>query len=234
MENKSTDSKSKKMWILLGVLAVIVIIIIVAAVSQNKPGGNTPTGTTPGGTTPTGTTGTTTAPDASLTSKTEGLIDAPAMTTESGEIVSLKDAKVVVPGANPITKDNKVVTAEGKQTVNAARPMDADAPKQTSFLDKATLPKTLTQISVGNGSFSPGEFSTKAGAPTSFSLTGVGESAHLIVFDDPALAAIIILVGPGQTKAITFNAPATAGTYTFHCDSPGHIAKGEVGKMIVK
>jgi len=232
MENKPTmNSKPKKMWVLLGVLAVIVIIIIVAAVSQKKPGVNTPAETTG---TPGATTGTTTVPDASISSKTEGLVPAPAMTTESGEVVSLKDAKVVVPGANPITTDNKVVTPEGKQTVNAARPMDANAPKQTGFLDKTALPKGLTQLSVGNGKFTPSEFTTKVGAPTSFSLTGTDSFSHLIVFDDPAMAAIIILVGPTQTKAITFNAPTTAGTYTFHCDSPGHTAKGEVGKMIVK
>jgi len=61
----------------------------------------------------------------------------------------------------------------------------------------------------------------------------VDEYSHMISFEDPALAAVAILVGPGQTKAITFNAPAEPGTYTFFCASPGHREKGEVGQMIV-
>jgi plastocyanin len=221
------QTNKNKLWILLGVIVVIVIIIIVAAfqgrqaakipaVETNSP---TPGENNPGVVT-----------DASVSAANNDLQAAP----NAAAITSLNDAKVVVPGANPITTDNKVVTAEGQATNNAAAPMSPEAPHQTGFLDKVTLPKTLTQINVGNDKFTPSEFTTKAGAPTSFSLTSVNNYSHVITFDDPSLSAVAILVGPGQTKAITFNAPTTPGTYTFRCASPDHAAKGEIGKMIVK
>lgn len=165
-------------------------------------------------------------PDATISVEDPELIDA--------KIPSLEGAKVVAPGANPITTDNKVVTPTGEIATSSVRPMDPGAPRQTSFLDKNTLPESLTKISVGSGKFTPNEFSTVAGQATSFSLTGTDNLSHLIAFDDPALSAIIILVGPGQTKAITFNAPEKAGDYTFHCEAPGHTDLGETGKMIVR
>lgn len=153
---------------------------------------------------------------------------------QEANVANLEGAKVVVPGANPITTDNKVVTDTGQVTDNNAQPMTESAPKQTGFLNKEEISKDVVGISVGNNKFSPTSFSTTVGAPTTFTLTGVDSYSHVIAFDDPSLAAIAILVGPGQTKAITFNAPATAGEYTFRCASPGHAEAGEVGKMIVK
>jgi len=182
--------------------------------SSRRVGGNTPGA----------------VPDASVSAADKNLTAAP----NAADIAVLKGAKVVVPGANPITTDNKVVTPEGKVTNNAATPMSSQAPHQTSFLDKAALPATLTQISVGNNKFTPNEFTTKAGAPTTFSLTAVDNFSHVITFATSSLSAVAILVGPGQTKAITFNAPTIPGTYIFSCASPDHAANGEVGKMIVK
>lgn len=222
------QTNKNKLWILLGVVVVIVVIIVVAA-SQSRPAAPAPTGET--NSQPSGENNASgTVTDASVSATNKDLLAAP----QAAAIASLKDAKVVVAGANPITTDNKVVTPTGQATNNAAAPMAPEAPHQTSFLDKAALPKTLTQVNVGNSKFTPSEFTTKVGAPTSFSLSSVDNYSHVITFDDPSLAAIAILVGPGQTKAITFNAPTAPGTYTFRCASPDHAAKGEVGKMIVK
>lgn len=165
-------------------------------------------------------------PDAAISTDNKELIDA--------KIPALEGAKVVAPGANPITPDNKVVTPTGQVATSSGRPMDPGTPRQTSFLDPATLPASLIKLNVGSGRFDPKEFSTTAGAPTSFSLTGTDNLTHLIAFDDASLGAIIILVGPGQTKAITFNAPEKTGDYTFHCEAPGHTEQGETGKMIVR
>jgi plastocyanin len=151
---------------------------------------------------------------------------------QPANIANLQGAKVAVPGANPITTNNKVVTATGQATDNTARPMSDTAPKQTSFLDKSTLPSGLTKITIANGTFSPSTFTTTVGAPTTFSLTGGDSLSHVIAFDDTSLNAIAILVGPGQTKAITFNAPSKAGSYTFRDASPSD--KPAVGTMIVK
>jgi len=64
-------------------------------------------------------------------------------------------------------------------------------------------------------------------------LSSVDNITHVLLFDDPVLAGVAIGVGPNETRAITFNAPK-AGEYGFHCDVPGHTARGESGKMIVK
>lgn len=41
------------------------------------------------------------------------------------------------------------------------------------------------------------------------------------------------LVGPGETKEVTFEAPAEPGTYTFVCTFPGHFALGMKGTLTV-
>ncbi|MCO6746542.1 cupredoxin domain-containing protein, partial [Streptomyces sp. CHA1] len=70
---------------------------------------------------------------------------------------------------------------------------------------------------------------TVAGMPTAFSLTNVDDKAHIISFDDARVQAVAVLVGPGQTKTINFNAPEETGTYTFNCQ----YHPEEVGEMIV-
>lgn len=140
----------------------------------------------------------------------------------------------VIAGANQISPNNLVVTEKGALTDNAVAPMSENAPKQTNYIVKEDLPAQVLQLNVGNGQFSPKEFSTSKEKPTSFSLTSIDDYSHFISFDDPSLSAVMIFVGPKQTKAITFQAPKTAGIYTFRCGTPGHADKGEIGKMIIK
>ena len=215
----------KKLFILIGILIVVIAIIAIFGSqlkTKTRKGGPEPITTLP----PISTSG----PDASVDLSNPELIP---VTSTVAVIPILEGAKVVVPGANPITVDNKVVTPEGNITANEERPAEGNAPRQTGFLVKEDLPPTLTKLEVGSGDFTPLEFITKAGAPTSFSLTSVDKITHVFVFDDPILSAVAIMVGPGQTKAITFNAPEKRGVYTFRCDTSGHFEKGETGKMIV-
>jgi hypothetical protein len=238
MDSKTTNvnslkSKNQKIWILSGVLVLIVIIALIAAMNSNKSGSNSSsvgqtvqTGNTP-------TPGTTTANIVTKVS-TPGLAPAPIATDTNltaAEVSTLQTAKVVVAGANPIAADNKVLTPQGLPTDSAARSVDVAAPKQTGFLDQKTLPKTLAQVTIANGQFTPNTLMTTVNAPVSFSLTSGDNSVHVLNFSDPALSAIVILVGPSQTKAITFNAPAKAGSYTFVDATPGSTAKGT---LIVK
>jgi len=220
------EKNPKKLLVILGIVVVIAAIVIVAVVQTKKTAPNT---------------GEQTGEQAAPEQADKPAVENVATTTNDnaiegvGEKVDLKDAVAVIPGSpNMVTKDNKVVTETGVVAANNARPMSEEAPKQTGFLDKASLPEAVVKLEVGNDKFNPSEFTVKAGAPTTFSLTGADSFSHVIVFDDSSLSAIAILVGPGQTKAITFNAPVKAGTYTFRCDSPGHADGGETGKMIVK
>jgi len=224
------EKNPKKLLVILGIIVVIVLIIIVAVIQTKKSSPNTGEQTgTPAASEETGApTEETSTPGVATTTDANAIEGV-------GEKVDMKDAVAVIPGSpNLVTKDNKVVTEAGVVAANNATPMSDEAPKQTAFLDKTTLSESVVKLEVGNNKFSPSEFTVKAGAPTTFSLTGADSFSHVIVFDDSSLSAIAILVGPGQTKAITFNAPVKAGTYTFRCDSPEHSTNGETGKMIVK
>lgn len=227
-ENTTIGKKPKKLVLILAAVLLVVVIIAIAILvgkknlnptNNNQPGAinnqdnteNVEEGAPQDASTPTN--------SASL---------------QEANIANLEGAKVVVPGGNAITTDNKVVNEKGQVTANDAQPMTENAPKQTGFLNKEEISKDVLGINVGDNKFTPTSFKTKAGVPTTFTLTGIDAYSHVIAFDDPSLAAIAILVGPGQTKAITFAAPATAGEYTFRCASPGHSEAGEIGKMIVE
>lgn len=232
MESREKDlmPASKKKVLLVGLAILIIAALVVLALSMKKTNG--PSSETPGGNEQQS--GTPTEVDEEGNEIMDASVDFESDELQEVEIIDLEDVKVVVPGANPITKDNKVVTMEGEITDSAAIPMAEEAPKQTGFLVREELPENIVQLEVGNDKFSPSQFITKVGDPTTFSLTSVNDFVHVINFDDPAVAAISILVGPGQTKAITFNAPTEPGEYTFRCSVPGHAEKGEVGKMIVR
>jgi len=153
---------------------------------------------------------------------------------EDEENFNQEGLKVVVPGSNPINVDNVVLAKNGQPAKNDASIMSDEAPQQTGFLNKSTLPDDLLEIEIGRGLINPKSFTTQAGAPTSFALSGIDNLAHTIIFDDPSLSAIVVSVGPSQTKAITFNAPTEPGVYTFYCLSSGHAERGERGEMIVE
>jgi len=136
-------------------------------------------------------------------------------------------------GANLITKDNKVITQTGEATNNGVGPMSPLAPQVTVALQKDQLSSAVLKLNLSAGSFTPNQITTKAGAPTTISVTSL-DGAHTFLFDDSALSAINMGINPGETRAVTFNAPTKAGEYTFRCNIPGHDTRGEVGKLIVK
>ncbi|MFA5023490.1 MAG: cupredoxin domain-containing protein [Patescibacteria group bacterium] len=215
-------NNKSKLWILLGVLVVIVIIIIVAASQGKKKVDSGPNGESmPAGTEQTGNT-----PETGNTPSTTG-------TGTVEEVVDMRNAAVQIPGASLVTSDNKVVTPEGKVAKNDAIPASQDAPKSV-LIAKDQLPKQAINIEVNNGKFSPSSFSVKPNQPVNFAITSADGQVHVVIFSNSVLGAIAMGIGPGETKAITFNAPAAAGEYEFRCDVPGHRDKGEVGKMIVK
>lgn len=141
---------------------------------------------------------------------------------------------VVVKGASPITEDNIVITNEGVVTDNTGILGSDKAPKQTGFLTPEELPEQVLQIKVSSAGFEPRQFTTVAGAPTTISLTSSDNLSHNLVFSHRLLSSISIFVGPGQTKAITFQAPEIPGIYGFKCLVPGHEERGEIGQMIIK
>lgn len=141
-------------------------------------------------------------------------------------------AQPVVEGSSKVV-DNVVVTPEGKPVKTDVQPGSPEAPQQTAPVAVEQLPSNTIKLGASAEGFKPSTFEVKPGQLTTLSLTSTDGITHVFMFDDPALSAVAIGVGPNETRAITFNAPK-AGEYAFRCDVPGHAARGEVGKMIVK
>ena len=151
------------------------------------------------------------------------------------------DAGVVTPagvvaatGTSPIATSGLVVTAEGKPVKLDVTPGTPQAPQQSNPITKpADLPSKAIKLSISSAGWSPKEFTVSSGAAITVAVTATDNQTHVFKFDDPSLDAVAVGIGPGETRAITFNAPK-AGTYKFHCDVPGHSGRGETGDMVVK
>ena len=128
-----------------------------------------------------------------------------------------------------------VVLQDDNETpvVNDALPMSPEAPQQSDPISEADLPASAVKIAMTrDGGFSPSSFSVSPGQAVTLSATSEDAYTHVFAFRDAELSAVAIGVGPGETRAITFNAPTTEGSYEFYCNVPGHSA--EVGTMIVE
>ena len=206
-------NNKKTLWIIVG-LAVLAIIIIVIAAST---GSQQPSGT------------------ATKTGEETNIPVAPTDLDRNTPIATpeeVQQAQPVVEGGSKVV-DNVVVTPTGEPVKTDVTPGSPEAPQQTPPVNPEALPAGSIKLEASAEGFNPAQFEVKAGQVVTLSLTSVDNITHVLLFDDPQLSAVAIGVGPGETRAITFNAPA-AGEYGFHCDVPGHAARGEVGKMIVK
>ena len=211
------DLNKNKIFIMLGILVVVVIIVIVAFSQGKKTAVNNTPVNTPAANKNTPTAEQTAAQTAAVVAQNN----------------ALKDSVVVVPGANSVTKDNKVITSAGEVTKTDVSAASALAPQQTLAVTKESLPASVIKFDVTKlGGFAPNSFTVKAGAPVTVSITNK-DSANSVTlgFTDPALVGVVLGAGPSETRAITFNAPTKAGEYNFVDGIPGHSG---TGKMIVK
>lgn len=138
-----------------------------------------------------------------------------------------------LPGGDIINEEQIVVSSEGEPVKIDVMPNSPEAPKAV-VVDKKKLPTEAVKIEVGDGKFTPENFTVKANAPVSLAFISTDKKVHVITFSDASLAALAFGVPAGQTKAMTFNAPSEPGVYDFHCDVPGHRAEGELGTMTVE
>ncbi len=148
--------------------------------------------------------------------------------------VETPQGTAAAPGASAVTDEGKVVTQSGQVADNTAIPGSMAAPQQSAPITQSEAPASSVKLSVGNSVFSPTDFSVKTGSATTLVLTSVDSMTHVFKFRDASLQAVAVGIGPGETRLITFNAPTKSGEYEFFCDVPGHTARGETGKMIVK
>jgi len=153
------------------------------------------------------------------------------------KIIGEKTAQgiVAVPSTSPINEETEqVLTKEGAPVKQNVEPGAPEAPQQSNPITPESLPETAIKLEATSFQFTPSSFDVKKNAPVTLSVTGMDSRTHIFKFDDASLSAVAIGIGPGETRAITFNAPATAGEYKFHCDVPGHASQGMTGSMIVK
>lgn len=204
---------NKKSLLIIAGVAIVAVILVAAVVmvGGNKKNGGTARQNSPE------------VQVAPTNLDTEKVIAAPE------EVAS---AKPTVQGTSKVL-DNVVITPTGKPVKNDARPGSPDAPQQTGPISKDSLPAGVVKLGASGAGFQPKTFEVKAGQLVTLSVTSIDSITHVFMFDDPSLAAVAVGIGPDETRAITFNAPK-AGTYGFHCDVPGHAARGEAGTMIVK
>lgn len=211
------NMENKKKFVIVGAVLVIIILIIVAlqfnktktAVEETPVGGENQEVTTPD-----------TAPYEAATSS-----------VTVGEVT--KEVTIVVPGANPITKEKVVVTKSGETVRTDVAGNSPLAPQQTLAIDKNKLPDSVVKIESSNAiGFKPDTFTVKAGEPVTVSLSNLDSgNSRTFVFTDASIGNVMISTPPSQTRAITFNAPKTPGSYTFIDGIPGHTGSGT---MIVK
>jgi len=140
---------------------------------------------------------------------------------------------VVADGTSPVTEEGQVVTKAGEPVKLDVEPGTPEAPQQSNPVSPEDLPSSAIEFTMTSSGITPSSFEVRSGEAVTISVTAGDEQTHVFKFDDPSLSAVAVGVGPGETRAITFNAPAK-GTYGFRCDVPGHAARGETGTMTVK
>ncbi len=220
MENETnTNSKglSKNFWIIIGALLLIAIIVVVVIFSSQDYAVDPAEPTTP-----------TETPALDDADDDFDLGDLDAEETDFTD-----PGTSVVDGGSSVV-DNRVVDREGNPVRTDVEPMTPSAPQQSNPLDVDGLTDETIRLEVSSEGWSPEEFTVNAGDVITFSVTSVDSQTHIFKFDDEALSAVAIGVSPGETRAITFNAPEEPGEYSFRCDVPGHARRGEVGVMIVE
>lgn len=221
-----TNAK-KKVLPFIG-LAVLILVVIGVVALANKKSSTTP-GTDPvvnGEQTQTGPDGETPA-DAVDGEETPTAADAEMLNPV------LEGAKTTAPGADLVSKEGKVINQSGEEVKTDVSYMSPEAPKQTLAITKEEAASAI-QLTLNNSAFTPNEFTVNAGQAITIALTGADATSHVLAFRDSSLQAVYINIRPGETRAVTFNAPSQAGRYEFFCDFPGHSSRGEVGTMIVK
>jgi hypothetical protein len=143
----------------------------------------------------------------------------------------------VSPGTSPINvATGQVVTPTGQAVNNAAQASSPQAPAESFPITDGNVPSSAIKLQVTSTSFTPNTFTVNRGQAVSLVISNVNTStfSEVFRFDDPSLSGVVVGLAKGETKTITFNAPAKAGEYVYFSSMFDHRAQGAVGKMIVK
>lgn len=137
-------------------------------------------------------------------------------------------------GVSDVSEEGEVLNAEGTEVAqNDAIPGSPQAPQESMAISPDQLPSKAIEIKGSPEGWTPNTFTVKAGAVVTLGVSSEVQT-HVFAFRDPSLQGVAVGIGPGETRAITFNAPDKKGEYQFYCNVPGHADRGEVGVMIVE
>jgi len=143
---------------------------------------------------------------------------------------------VTAPNGEGINQQPATTTGDGLAGLPIETPEwgNPEQPMQSPPMEDEEVPETAIKIGVSTTGFSPETFEVLAGQTVILSITSEDQWTHVFKFEDENLFKVAVGLNPGETRTITFIAPKTTGEYVFFCDVPGHKARGETGKMIVK
>lgn len=137
---------------------------------------------------------------------------------------------------SPVQEPIKVIPPPPPQPKREIRldvpPGSPDAPQQSMPISRDSLPIGSPEIVAKDGKLIPQYFAVKEGEIITLALTSGDKRTHILTFDDEALMAVAIGVGPNETRTMKFKVPKV-GIYTFTCGVPGHAGAGETGSMTV-
>lgn len=142
----------------------------------------------------------------------------------------------VLPKEEAPAKDvEKEAAAEKEELLDSPLGLfNSKRPKQTEPLDEETLPEGVVRIRVSrNQGFGPDIISHIGGRVHSWVLLGSPGESHSLVFEDSVLSNVVIRIGRGENRGVSFVTPEKSGDYTFYCDEPGHREAGETGILRV-
>lgn len=220
------ESKSKKLFVIIGLILVIVVAITVIMINGQNKGGvdriDIPDDAMPY----TNINAYYPTPVTNDLTNNDGTFEAPEI---------LKNSFFMVAGADFIAKDGRVINFRGEEVLTNVLPGSTYAPQSISVPDLSLLPASVIRLDLSATGFSPNEFRVKAKQPITIAVSSIdlGIDNHSFRFSDEELSAIVLALRPGETRVLTFNAPAI-GEYSFHCNVSGHEDRGEIGLMIVE
>ena len=100
--------------------------------------------------------------------------------------------------------------------------------------EEKNLPGESIKLTVTASGFTPNEFTVSADSMVNLAVSSGDQWTHVFKFDDPSLQNVALGLAGGETRMITFKAPAAKSDYSFYCDVPGHRGRGEQGVMHIK
>jgi len=118
---------------------------------------------------------------------------------------------------------------------NSVMPADPLAPLESAPISISQIPANSIHVNINSCGFSPETIYAKKNSVIQFALTSTDFFTHVFLFDDHRMVGTVLGVAGQETRMKTWKLcnVAIGDVLRFHCDVPGHEARGEYGFLIV-